>query len=128
MAEWKEYISNNQQIIELKESKHGFLLRSSDHMYENEIIYADADFSCIDAFNVTYYLICEPHSLRTMIKQQADTGQPVYIKMTENTYQVIAMRNFDLCSIKNNKAIIKTNLPDWNIPNAEYSFTKFKDE
>lgn len=118
MSEWEEYTGSDEQIAEMRNCKNGFLLRSSDHMYEHEIIYADADFSCIDVFNVTHYLICNPHPLADMICQQARTGQPVWVRHEKYndktggvTYQTFRMIT-----------------PDWNIPNAEYSFTPFEEE
>lgn len=123
MAEWKEFTGNSEQIQEMRNCYGGFLLKSSDHMYENEIIYPeDSNFSCIDAFNVTHYLICEPHLLASMIRQQALTGQPVWITMAEHTYWTSRLYEYAVKFTKDGKVVIKSWYPNWNIPSAEYSF------
>ena len=108
MAEWIKYDGSIIQIAEMRNCENGFILRSSDHMYEHQIIYSDDDFSCIDTFNVSNYLICNPHPLADMICQQAMTGQPVYVKKYLDSFEY------------------STITPDWNIPGAEYSFTPFR--
>jgi len=132
MSEWKEYTGSDEQIAEMRNCENGFIIRSSDHMYSNEIIYSDADFSCIDAFNVTHYLICNPHPRADMIFQQAMTGQPVWIriKLINNT----APNNFAnhpnliRLSLYNNFAIFKkTKNIEWDLADAEYSFKPFTD-
>lgn len=115
-AEWKEYTGSGDQIAEMQGAKKGFILRSSDGMYSDHIFWDDDDFSCIDTFNVTDYLICNPHPLVDMIKRWADTGQPVYCKQRidiehEHTFQYFT----------------QTERLNWDIPNTEYSFTPFED-
>lgn len=55
-----------------------------------------------------------PHPYADMICQQARTGQPVYIRHKGNVDINLYHREV-------------TNTPNWNIPNAEYSFTQFED-
>ena len=74
----------------------------------------------LETWEVTNYLICNPHPLADMIERWARTGQPAWIKtFIEMPYAGLPILD---------ERIQKTNKPDWNIPGAEYSFTPFKDE
>ena len=114
MSEWKKYEGTDDQIAELREStqSYGYVLRLIDedreHFHKSDII--------LDTHKrlIKEYLICRPHPLVEMIIKQAQTGQPVWIK-----YQILEGRNIGLLSS------FKTTEPNWNIPNAEYSFTPF---
>jgi len=112
MIEWKEYTGSSDHIAEMKNSKDGYMLRKING---KEVFFLSVEFRP-NLANVTHYLICNPHPLADMICQQARTGQPVWIKV-----------NKDSCGNRVN-VIYVTTTPDWNIPNAEYSFTPFEEE
>jgi len=78
--------------------------------------------------NTIEYLICTPHPYADMICQWARTGQPVYVRITEDgdKNEFPELSEF-IESIKHVETYC-TNTPDWNIPGAEYSFTPFKSE
>lgn len=109
MTEWKEYIGSDEQIKELNSaigsSNSGVLLKLKDG---TEIIIR----SHLYVYDFVAYLICNPHQLADMIYKQARTGQPVWVKEG-----IDCMKPF----------IYETVKPDWNIPNAEYSFIEFKE-
>jgi len=144
--EWKEYTGSDEQIAEMRETTNGFILRYSTGV-QTEIFkrigssyvgeYIDSRRRLLSGNNlkevltknkITHYLICNPHPLADMICQQARTGQPVWVMVPyeegERNYEFIAHYRND-CGIFR---IYVTNTPDWNIPNAEYSFTPFKEE
>lgn len=107
MTNWTEYTGSDEQIAELKGAKNGFLLRIEDE----ESCILNFPFE-IDDFAVESYWLIPDDPLRGMKVRQAMTGQPVWIKEG-----IDCIRPF----------IYETHNPDWNIPNAEYSFTEFKD-
>jgi len=114
MAEWKEYTGSDEQIEDMRNA---FMCRNR---YGNELasifngncfVSAEHKKIFLKDNEITQYLICEPHPLADMICQQARTGQPVWIRFVAQDI---------------NKMIgYETTKPDWNIPNAEYSFTPF---
>ena len=111
MSEWKKYIGSDEQIAEIKNArKDGYVLRTGPVNETNVLHFIVERDWYKDQF--THYLICNPHPYAGMIKRWADTGQPVYIRYKE--YQE-----------DNRYKHIETTMPDWNIPNAEYSFTPF---
>lgn len=113
MNEWKEYTGSNEQIAEMQNSYYGFLLKLNEKI---KGIYRKNDLSSIEGkmvlpgfrHEITHYLICNPHPLADMIIRQAQTVQPVFMKIGSAEYA-------------------PTTTPNWNIPNAEYSFTPFED-
>jgi len=118
MTEWKKYTGATEQIKELKSEKRR-ICKYKDGTESEVLIWFDTynhpDYrlrSTIqeDMQMVDTYLICEPHPYADMIKRWADTGQPVWVKINDYT-----------------KTRYMTTKPDWNIPNAEYSFTPFED-
>ncbi len=113
MSEWIEYTGSSDHIAEMKNSKDGYMLRKING---KEVFFLSVEFRP-NLANVTHYLICNPHPLADMICQQARTGQPVYIKTT------IYLEHYGDCV-----SYMETTTPDWNIPNAEYAFTEFKEE
>lgn len=131
MSEWIEYTGSDEQIAELGNAKDGVCLRF-EHSHKS-FVYRLKDISKTDgkvtlSNTVTHYLICNPHPLANMICKQARTGQPVWVKMETSTYWFIAMRGFGLIYQDPVVSVIKSTTPDWNIPDAEYSFTEFKEE
>jgi len=126
MTEWKEYTGSYEQIAEIEAEfmESGFIV-----MKENggisEIIQGSQPLSkgfVSHNFNhvwrVKKYLVCNPHLLADMICQQARTGQPVWVRVSY----------YDPVTDINGAVTHKTTTPDWNIPNAEYSFDEFKEE
>ena len=90
-----------------------------EHSKES-FIYSLKDISTVDGVptlsnTVTHYLICNPRPHAKMIKQWAQTGQPVWIRECRSP------------GAKTRSFVYETYNPDWNIPGAEYSFTPFVD-
>ena len=71
--------------------------------------------------NTTHYLICNPHPLACMICLQALTGQPVFIKL----HGEVGVLGFEFDIVDYENHIIRTTKPNWNIPEADYSFVPF---
>lgn len=112
MTEWKEYTGSDDQIAEIKANINGYIVRDALGMLSSRVRVAfDSDGVEILPFE---YLICDPHPLVDMICQQARTGQPVWV------------RKLFECGIEKEWQMFVTNTPDWNIPNAEYSFSLFE--
>ena len=122
MTEWIKYTGSDEQIAEIKNASNGYLLRSSYGTVKanTEIFTSDLnDFLVVS----THYLICNPSPLADMICQQARTGQPVYSRMRcKFTASILE----DCCEWWD--IFAPTTTPDWNIPNAEYSFTPLDEE
>ena len=106
MIEWKEYTGSDEQIAEITNSRVEIFLKYTNGVgrFKSSLFVGDWQHPLL-----THYLICNPHQLADMICQQARTGQPVWVKKYSNSFGYI------------------TTEPDWNIPNAEYSFTPFDD-
>lgn len=144
MTKWTTYTGRDEQIVEMINAKHGFVCRNNEtdsgilsikygQLFSDQSEYPILNAMWkgslklfIDTNNTTHYLICDPHPYADMICQQAMTGQPVWVKMQPSTYWAIAMRGFDLIYQDHVVSVIKSTTPDWNIPNAEYSFIEFK--
>ena len=143
---WTVYTNSDEQIAEISSSKNGFVCRNNEtdsgvltikygqlfsDQSEYPILNATWNGSLkrfVETNNTTHYWIISDDPLRDMKIRQAQTGQPVWIKMKSSTYWVIAMRGFDLIYQDHVVSVIKSTTPDWNIPNAEYSFTPFEKE
>lgn len=146
MSEWKEYTGSDGQIAQMRQSEHGFVARNTSSVSSimsiklNQLfisgqknpylpeLFGNKVSEFLNYNNTTHYLICDPHPLADMICKQARTGQPVWVKMETSTYWVIAMRGFDLIYQDPVVSVIKSTTPDWNIPDAAYSFTPFDKE
>lgn len=132
MSEWKKYEGTDEQIAEMLNAKHGFIYLDK-YQAEGSIMHF-ADFfdkthlrNHLETWEVTHYLICNPHPLADMIERQARTGQPVFIRCADHIS--IAGKNATLLNvIENGIMTFKTCWPDWNIPFAEYSFEPFGEE
>ena len=110
MAEWIEYTGSDEQIAELmKANKNaGFIALWKDG-YESGVILND--WNGFDKDIERYWLIpVDP--LREMKVRQAMTGQPVWWRFSDTSFE---------------PGVRCTTSPDWNIPNAEYSFAPFED-
>lgn len=108
---WKEYTGSDEQIAELEGAKNGVLVRLlDDPRGENEFILQ----GCDNFYRgISEYWLIPDDPLRDMKIRQAMTGQPVWVKIKGRT-DIFAYYT-------------PTADPCWNIPNAEYSFTEFKD-
>lgn len=133
MSEWIEYSGSNEQIAEMQNSYYGFLLKLNEKI---KGIYRKNDLSSIEGkmvlpgfrHEITHYLICNPHPLADMIIRQAQTGQPVWIKLPRDAYfdNTYPGKVGDTARLKKNWFEMVTDKPDWNMPNAEYSFSTFE--
>ena len=129
MSKWTEFTGSDEQIAELKSAKNGFILRYCE-CDETEIIRRIGNSFIGDAIdsrrrmlsgdnivevlsrnNTTHFWLIPADPLREMKIRWAQTGQPVWIRRKiENEYFYW----------------LPTTTPDWNIPNAEYSFIEFE--
>lgn len=124
-GEWVAYTGNDEQISELESAEKGYILRcfysDGDETYETPImfggIYDDEDSETFTSKIVVAYWIIPDDPLREMKIRQAMTGQPVWVKERE-----MKKTGFPL-----GYKYYATTTPNWNIPNAEYSFTAFEE-
>ena len=116
---WQFYTGSDEQIAELRGAKNGYVIRYSNDKISN-IAWNDCiknsqfvDWKNGERHCPTHYWLIPDDPLREMKIRQAQTGQPVWTRRKiENEYFYW----------------LPTTTPDWNIPNAEYSFTEFKEE
>ncbi len=134
MSEWKEYTGSAEQISEMLNAKNGFIGNSEFSITKDPFVtkgFFDAEWlkQHLAIYKVTHYLIIPDDPLREMKIRQAQTGQPVWIKLP--AYMIGGLEDYwnDTREYKINidcyPPVIITDAPDWNIPNAEYSFTPF---
>lgn len=107
---WTEFTGSDDQIDEINNCENGYLLRYGN-FNDSDIMEDIARPNYM--MDVTHYWVIPDDPLREMKVRQARTGQPVYIREPVND-------NYD-------GAKYITTTPDWNIPNAEYLFTEFKE-
>lgn len=121
-SEWKEYTGSDEQIAEIVNCKTDVLCRYSNggERLKSSMFIGDWKHKYL-----THYLICNPHPLADMIIRQAQTGQPVWIKFPYNN--TIDVSSYEFIKHDLGYSYHVTTTPDWNIPNAEYSFTPFGD-
>ena len=130
MTDWRKYDGTDEQIAEMRKSRHGFICRNSSGI-ESGILFFNfgaihlgssgerlANFNhaknYLDMEKTIHYLICNPHPLADMISRQTQTGQPVYYRPKGN-HNVT-------------RAFSKMEDMRWNDPRHwEYSFTPFED-
>jgi hypothetical protein len=108
MTEWKVYTGSDEQIMEIADAVNGVILRYKNG---NEITMNTLNRTwgvCLE--DVTHFCVCNPHPLADMICQQAKTGQPVWVRYEWRDSTGPGVETY------------VTSTPDWNIPNAEYSF------
>ena len=125
MSEWKKYTGTDEQIGEMRDAYHGFIYLDKYQVEGSIMCFADFFDKAhlrghLETWEVTHYLICNPHPLADMIERQCRTGQPVWIKT------FIEMPYAGLPTL--DEQIQVTTSPNWNIPGAEYSFTSFEEE
>ena len=132
---WTKYTGSDEQIAEINAAKHGFVCRNNEvdsgiltikygQLFSDQsgypILNAMWNGSLkrfVDSNNTTHYWLIPADPLREMKIRQAQTGQPVwarYEKYNDKTGGV---------TYPSRRMIT----PDWNIPNADYSFTPFED-
>ena len=120
---WQFYTGSDEQIAELRGAKNGYVIRYSNDKISN-IAWNDCiknsqfvDWKNGERHCPTHYWLIPDDPLREMKIRQAQTGQPVWVRVPTSFirygYHYITYG--------------ATTTPDWNIPNAEYSFTEFKD-
>lgn len=120
MSEWIKFDGRDEHIAEIKNNRNGYIVRGTNLSNRIRVAF---DLSGIDTDNFEY-LICNPHPLADMIIRWAQTGQPVWVKAPEGSW---GMRNHQEIGRNAEFVFYVTTTPDWNIPNAEYSFTPFED-
>lgn len=146
MSEWIEYTGSEEQIKEIRHAESGFICKNNDT--ESGLLtikygqlksdasdypilnteWQNALINFIRENKTTHYLICKPRPLAEMIRRQALTGQPVWMRMTERAYWITVLGEYDGKITMNGKVVIKSFRPNWNIQGAEYSFTEFKED
>lgn len=127
-TKWTEYTGSDEQIAELRGAKNGYVIRYSNDKISN-IAWNDCiknsqfvDWKNGERHCPTHYWLIPDDPLREMKIRQAQTGQPVWVRYNKD---LMVLRPGDKAW---RKEIIVTTTPDWNIPNAEYSFTPFEKE
>lgn len=122
-GEWVAYTGSDEQIAEIGNSinANGFITKNISGL-ESSVV-------CTDT---THYWIIPDDPLREMKIRQAQTGKPVWIRMDAYKLAKIDRSTYDIVSSKSEGQMytehtIVTTTPDWNIPNAEYSFTAFEE-
>ena len=122
MSEWKVWDGSPDQIAEIKNTNNGYVVRRKSG---EEVCFLSIEYKCRYEDVVSYWIIPDD-PLREMKIRQAVTGQPVLAKVPWST--PISFEFIKAVSNNTGYSIFVTNTPDWNIPNAEYSFTEFKEE
>lgn len=112
-GEWKKYTGSDKQIAEIQNAKE-FIYRYKTQSGKFVESFIEDMLWKAQINNLSHYWIIPDDPLREMKIRQAQTGQPVWIK-----------KNHDLTRMY--RLIGPTTNPDWNIPNAEYSFTNFEE-
>ena len=136
MSNWVTYTGSDEQIAEISSAKHGFVCRNNEtdsgiltikygQLFSDKSEYPilNAMWSgslkrFVETHNTTHYWIISDYPLREMKIRQAQTGQPVWVRVSANFERYGYAYSYHQ----------PTTTPDWNIPNAEYSFTPFEKE
>ena len=123
--EWIKYDGSDEQIRDILSSKADVLFRYSNGVHRLRSSMFTGDWK---HRTLTHYLICQPHPYADLIKIWADTGCPVWVKVTKRNDWV---RYIDGVYYKPRAMVHEylepTTKPDWNIPGAEYRLTPFED-
>ncbi len=116
---WTEYTGSDEQIAELINPEISFIVDNPmsifgqtgcvNSFYHSDNLNSDSEWlkKHFADYGIKRYWLIPDDPLREMKVRQAMTKQPTWIRDSMGTY----------C----------TTTPDWNIPNAEYAFTEFKD-
>ena len=124
MTEWIEYTGSDEQIEEIVNAEHGFIVESQHSIFNTppiDLHLGGFDGGFIrDKFALTsikYYLLCEPHPLSAMICQWAKTGQPVW-------YRALDCKSFTGQCLNDEFNLYPFARPD----KYKYSFTPLEEE
>lgn len=132
-TEWVKFDGSDEQIAEIMCSKNGFIVDSQWSVFSepNKLKIALDDQANIDwlkqnfeDYDVTKYWIIPADPLREMKIRQAQTGQPVWIRMPG--YEAFPSK-YETYWWNGRYTQTVTTRPDWNIPNAEYRLSPFED-
>lgn len=120
-TKWKDYIGSDEQIAEIVNCETDVLCKyqNGSERLKSQMFVGDWNHKYL-----THYLICNPHPLADMIIRQAQTGQPVYVRISK---YCIKAGEVDTWLHKDIPDLYITTIPDWNILGAEYSFIPFKE-
>lgn len=123
MTEWKKYTGSDEQIAEMNDAD-SFIIKAN--RIESHIMHhADQNGLLVKCDE---YLICNKHKYANEIRRWSLTGQPVHIKVKNETGNHLLDISIGFYYYDLEHSVFITNTPDWNIPGAEYSFTEFKEE
>lgn len=119
-GEWVAYTGSGEQIAEMVTSKNGFIVKANGEEWSG-IFTTDTPLMC---HLITHYWIIPDDPLRKMKIRQAMTGQPVWQRYQAHRFEWdSSLGNVMVDYIKTEV----TTTPNWNIQNAEYSFTSFEE-
>ena len=108
---WRLYTGSDEQIAEM-DNADSFIIKANGveshvmHHIDERGLLVDCD----------QYLICNRHKYAKLIQRWSITGQPVWIRVSANFERYGYAYSYHQ----------PTTTPDWNIPNAEYSFIEFE--
>lgn len=111
---WTKYTGSDEQIAEIENNNVVFR-----YIGGRESIRAERKFDSYDRKYISHYWIIPDDPLREMKIRQAQTGQPVWVRYSKQS-EYAALPITEVLTYS-------TTTPDWNIPNAEYSFTPWED-
>ena len=132
MTEWKEWNGSPEQIAEISNCKNGFLCRNNETdsgiltIKYGQLFSDQSEYPILNAMwegslkrfvesnKTTHYWLIPDDPLREMKVRQALTGQPVWVRYEWRDKTGPGVETY------------VTTTPDWNIPNAEYSFSQFE--
>lgn len=112
-GEWVAYTGSDEQIAELQNARHGYVLQLNDGVQKTRDEFFASDLAHYLS-GTTHYWIIPDDPLREMKLRHDATGQPVWIRWPSP------------CKIGKILHYCGTNI-NWNIPNAEYSFKAFEE-
>ena len=124
MAKWFDYTGSDEQIEALANAETMIRVRYVNGTEANWacVLFKQRSRAIYQLQNAAAYLISEPHPYAELIEIWAWTGCEVYVCEHHNNYCDGILESTD-CFYHP-----ATDKPNWNIPNAEYSFTEFKEE
>ena len=125
-AQWVKFDGSDEQIANIEKALEGYVLRleAVSGTHQTELLYRD-EWDKFGSERIIEYLICSPHPYADMICQWARTGQPVYVRITEDGDKNEFPELSDFIESVKHVETYCTNTPNWNIPGAEHSFTQF---
>lgn len=127
-TDWIEYDGSDEQIAELLQAKQFVVDSENSTFYKPTILnmpvtetYVTWLRQMLENAEVTAYWIIPADPLREMKIRWSMTGQPVWIREHLANYFDGYLESTDCYDRE------PTTTPDWNIPNAEYSFKPWED-